>query len=290
MHEALRQMLLRYRPQRLEDYTRALREILQEISLLGLWRSKFFEKAAFYGGSSLRILYGLDRFSEDLDFSALTPMPDFDWARYVTALEKELLAFGLELHIETKDKALDSPIRSAFLKANTLRQLMVIQADRDILDRVPSTQLIRIRLEIDTDPPPGFGTEVKYLLRPIPFPVRTYVLSDLFAGKMHALLCRRWKNRVKGRDWYDLVWFVTHHPQLHLSHLEHRMRQTGHLQGDTPLSEHIFRTRLHEAIHKLDVDQARTEVEPFIHNPEVLQVWSRDFFLDIVSRIVIINE
>ena len=288
MHEALRQMLLRYRPQRLEDYTRALREILQEISLLGLWRSKFFEKAAFYGGSSLRILYGLDRFSEDLDFSALTPMPDFDWARYVTALEKELLAFGLELHIETKDKALDSPIRSAFLKANTLRQLLVIQADRDILDRVPSTQLIRIRLEIDTDPPPGFGTEVKYLLRPIPFPVRTYVLSDLFAGKMHALLCRRWKNRVKGRDWYDLVWFVTHHPQLHLSHLEHRMRQTGHLQGDTPLSEQIFRTRLHEAIHKLDVDQARTEVEPFIHNPEVLQVWSRDFFLDIVSKIAII--
>src|SRR5271157_4585321 len=207
MNEAIARMMARYDGRRREDYVRALREILQEIALLGLWRSKFFEKAAFYGGTALRILYGLDRFSEDLDFSLLEPKPDFDLSKYCVALQTEMRSFGFEVTIESKEKRRQSAVQSAFIKSNTLKQLVVIETAEELVRTVPRGQVLKIRLEVDTVPPPGFSTEVKYLLHPIPFPVKSYTLPDLFAGKRHALLCRRWKTRVKGRDWYDFVWF-----------------------------------------------------------------------------------
>ena len=182
MNEAVSRMLARYAPRSLDDRVQALREILQEIALLGLWRSKFFEKAAFYGGTSLRLLYGLDRFSEDLDFSLLRPTPNFDLQHYAAALEREIAAFGFDVRLEKKDKTAESKVQSAFLKADTVKHLMVIETSEPLLRTVPHGQRIKIRLEVDTDPPPGFGTETKFLLHPVPFGVRTYVLPDLFAG------------------------------------------------------------------------------------------------------------
>ncbi|ORJ54767.1 nucleotidyl transferase AbiEii/AbiGii toxin family protein [Geothermobacter hydrogeniphilus] len=246
---------------------------------------KFFERAAFYGGTALRILYGLDRFSEDLDFSLLRPMPDFSLGRYSQALERELAAFGFEVRVEQKGKAVATAVQSAFLKADTANELLVIQAGEPIRRQIPAGQVTRIKIEVDTAPPPGFATENKFLLQPIPFSVRSYRLPDLFAGKMHAVLCRRWKNRVKGRDWYDLIWYCAHHPELHLAHLEQRMRQSGHWNGTASLSPDSFHDLLAGSIGRLDVDQARREVLPFVRNPEALAVWSREFFLDVVRRI-----
>ncbi len=285
MHEAVARMISKYECRSTEDYTHALREIMQEIALLGLWRSKFFEKAAFYGGTALRILYGLDRFSEDLDFSLLSPMIGFDLDKYSTALEKELRAFGFDVRMEKRNKAIAGPVQSAFLKANTLNELLVITTDESIVREVPRGQILKIKLEVDTNPPGGFDTESKFLLQPIPFAVRTYTLPDLFAGKMHAVLCRQWKNRVKGRDWYDLVWYVANKPELHLSHLEQRMRQSGHWSDNHTLDEGLFRRLLSEKIDTLDLDQARNEVEPFVKHPEALAIWSREFFHDVGARI-----
>lgn len=285
MHEALAQMISKYECRRLEDTVRALREIMQQIALLGLWRSKFFENAAFYGGTAMRVLYGLDRFSEDLDFSLLKPMRQFNIAKYLAALQKELEGFGFDVRAEQRNKAVKSAVQSAFLKANTLNQLLVIETAEEIMHEVPRGQVLKIKLEVDTDPPPGFSTRTKYLLQPIPFAVRVYALPDLFAGKMHAILCRKWKIRVKGRDWYDLVWYAARHPELHLSHLEQRMRQSGHWESNEALSAESFDTLMHNAIERLDVDQARREVEPFVSNPDSLEVWSRDFFRDVASRI-----
>ena len=285
MHEALARMLAKYESMRLEDTMRALREIMQEIALLGLWRSKFFENAAFYGGTAMRVLYGLDRFSEDLDFSLIKPIPGFDIAKYLAALQKELEAFGFDVRVAQRKKALKSAVQSAFLKANTLKQLLVIETAEEILREVPRGQVLKIKLEVDTDPPSGFSTETKYLLQPIPFAVRVFALPDLFAGKMHAILCRKWKTRIKGRDWYDLVWYAANHPQLHLSHLEQRMRQSGHWKNTKALSVASFKTLMLNAIEHLSVDQARREVEPFVRNPESLKIWSRDFFKDVASRI-----
>ena len=288
MNNAIVRMLERYEPVRIDDYIRALREILQEIALLGLWRSKFFDKAAFYGGTALRILYGLDRFSEDLDFSLLKPADDFDLSRYIGALEKEIQSFGFEVSLTTRGKNASSPIQSAFLKANTMKQLLVIETADRIVRQIPKGQVIKIKIEIDTNPPPDFETESKYLLHPIPFPVKTFVLPDLFAGKMHAVLCRQWKSRVKGRDWYDLVWYISNHPRLHLRHLEQRMIQSGHLKEGEHLTNDKFSDLLERTIEKLNVKQARTEVESFVKPPEALEVWSKEFFTDIAKRIILV--
>jgi hypothetical protein len=288
MNDAIARMLDRYECQSIEDYVRALREIMQEIALLGLWRSKFFEKAAFYGGTALRILYGMDRFSEDLDFSLLKPMTDFDLSRYSVAVERELRSFGFEAIMTTREKKDESPVQSAFLKANTLKQLLTIKTAEEIVWPIPRGQVLKIKIEVDTNPPPGFVTENKFILQPIPFSVRTFVLPDLFAGKMHAVLCRRWKSRVKGRDWFDLVWYAANHPQLHLSHLEQRMIQSGHLKQDEQMNSEKFFALTAEAVNKLDVNQARREVEPFVRNSDALEVWSREFFQDVIRRIVVV--
>ena len=285
MNEAVATMLERYENHSLEDHLQALREILQEIALLGLWRSKFFDKAAFYGGTALRILYGLDRFSEHMDFSLLSPMDDFDLSAYTTALQKELAAFGFDVRIDRRGKSAESAIQSAFLKTNTLNQLLVIETSEELLKTVHRGQILKIKLEIDTDPPPEFETHTRYLLQPIPFAVRTYKLPDLFAGKMHAILCRKWKTRVKGRDWYDLVWYAANHPRLHLAHLEQRMRQSGHWKSQEQLSPEMFKQLFHRAVDKLVVEQARREVEAFIRDRRSLAVWSRKLFHDIADRI-----
>lgn len=285
MNEAVTRMLAKYEPKSVDDSIRALREIIQEIALLGLWRAKFFEHAAFYGGTALRILHGLDRFSEDLDFSLLSPSADFNLARYTASLEEELQAFGFNVRVEMVEKAVDSAVQSAFLKANTRNELLVIEVGEELASQVADGQLLKVKIEVDTDPPPGFATQTRYLLQPIPFAVRSYSLPDLFAGKMHAILFRKWKNRVKGRDWYDLIWYAANHPHLNLGHLEQRMRQTGHWSGDLSLSPVEFNTMLSAAIARLDVDQARKDVTPFIKNQQMLALWSHEFFSDVVRRI-----
>ena len=285
MNEAIARMLSKYECRGLNDYINALREILQEVALLGLWRGKFFEKAAFYGGTALRVLYGLDRFSEDMDFSLLEPFDSFDITGYTLFLQRETSGFGFDVRVERIDKAIQSPIQSAFLKANTRNQLLVIETGEEILQTIPQGQILRIKLEVDTDPPPGFATQTRYLLQPIPFAVRAFALPDLFAGKMHAILFRKWKSRVKGRDWYDLVWYAANHPELHLHHLEQRMRQTGDWKENADLTPARFEAILMEAINNLDIEQARKEVEPFVKHPENLFIWSRDFFLDVASKI-----
>jgi predicted nucleotidyltransferase component of viral defense system len=288
MNEAVAQLLSRYRPETAQDYRQAPREILQDVALLGLWRSNFFDKAAFYGGTALRILHGLDRFSEDLYFSLLAPDPSFDLSRYTASLEREVRAFGFDVTCEVKAGREGRAVRSAFLRADTVKKLLTIEARPEVIAAVPKGQLIKIKLEIDTDPPPGFETQVRFLLQPVPFSVRTYSLLDLFAGKMHALLYRKWRNRVKGRDWYDFVWFAGNHPELRLAHLEQRMRQSGDWTEVGALTGDALKQLLENAIQTLDTEAARREVEPFVRDPAALQVWSREFFRAVAGRIVLV--
>jgi len=288
MHDAIGNMLERYECHTRDDYTNALREILQDVALLGLWRSKFFEHAAFYGGTALRLLYGSDRFSEDLDFSLLKTDDAFSLGNYGEALCREIRSFGFEVDFDDRKKARPSAVESAFLKANTYRQLVLIGVAEEFLHDLHPAKNLKIRLEVDTDPPGNFETETRYVLRPVPFPVRTYRLPDLFAGKLHAILCRKWKTRVKGRDWYDLVRYVAQHPQVRLAHLESRMRQSGDYTGDAELTPEVLQARLRRAVDGLDVEKARREVAPFIKDQRALDVWSREFFAEVITRIVTI--
>lgn len=279
----------RYTLQTTDDHINALREILQELALLGLWRGKFFEHAAFYGGTALRVLHGLDRYSEDLDFSLLKPNAQFSLKPYAQSLQREIASFGFTIRFEERKTPRRGTIESAFLKGNTLQQLVVIGGDQRTGVGIPANQLLKIKLEVDTDPPGGFTTESRYILAPLPFAVRTYTLPDLFAGKLHAVLCRKWRKRVKGRDWYDLVWYLGRHPELNLRHLQARMRQSGDHPADVELTPVLLMDYLQKAINSLDVEQAKTEVTPFLTDPETTRVWSKDFFHSIIDNIVVVE-
>lgn len=285
MKNLIIKMLDDYHPQTKNEYERAIHEIIQEIALLGLWRSKFFEHAAFYGGTALRILYGLDRFSEDLDFSLLKLNRDFNLLPFLKSIEEELEISGLPIDMKYKNNRPNDTIQSAFLKTGTLETFIRIGLDESLRKYIQSNEVIKIKLEIDIDPPPHFATEVRYLLKPIPFSVRSYIPEDLFAGKMHALLCRPYKVRVKGRDWYDFVWYITKNIPLHLAHLESRLRQSGHYSNKTALTQTNLLDLMKEKIMGLNVTAAKEDIRRFIRDPKALDVWSQDFFLNLLSRL-----
>ncbi len=286
MNPALQAMLAKYTRGSADESINALREVLQEVCLLGLWRGKFFEHAAFYGGTALRILYGLDRFSEDMDFSLLNPDDSFSLRRYHPYVERELSSWGFTAMLETKEKTVDSAVESTFLKANTREQLLVIEAAEEVAAGVYPGKRLKIKFEVDTDPPPEFETETKFCLQPIPFSVLVYTPPSLFAGKMHALLCRGWGNRLKGRDWYDFVWYVGRNTELDLKHLEVRMRQSGHYTDEAPITGEKFYEIVKAKIASLDVDRARADVVRFLPDSAALDIWSSDFFVAVAQRVI----
>lgn len=270
--KVVEQMLSRYPA---DERRHALREVMQEIALAGLQRAGFFEKAAFYGGTCLRIFHGLPRFSEDLDFSLLSPEPGFSLTPYFKALREEFHAFGFEVDIAERQKVAASAVVSAFLKEGT-----------SVYDvRVASQPQLKIKLEVDTNPPGGFATQQQLLVQPYSFYVGCFALPDLYAGKVHALLFRRWKNRVKGRDWFDFEWYVRQGAALHLRHLAERARQSGDWHQPV-LSRDDLMALLRARIASLDVQAAKQDVLPFVRAPEALAIWSRDYFLALAEKVV----
>ncbi len=285
MKHSLDPLLARYPLQATEDYEHALKEIVQELALLGLWRSKFFEHAAFYGGTVLRIFHGLRRFSEDLDFSLLAPRDEFRLTPHLGAVRDELLSFGFHFSVEEKTKAVTAAIESAFIKGDTRINLLHIGLPDWLAQRIPALQQVRVKLELDTQPPSGAETEVRTLLMPIPHQVRLYDLPSLMSGKLHAVLCRKWQNRVKGRDWYDLVWYAGRNIHPNLPHLAARMTQTGHWTAGEVLNVTALRRLLLDRIAEVDFAAAADDVRPFITDAAELRLWSRDFFRDVAQRV-----
>ncbi len=279
-HPAIVKMLEKYDLSTADKTYEALREILQEIVLLGLARAGFFDYALFYGGTALRILYGLDRFSEDLDFSLLAPDENFDLSVYEDTVIEALRSFGFEVTIQLKKSG-----------GNTSQHLLNIEAPADIIKTFGQGRLVKIKFEVDTQPPLDFESEKKTLLVPSPFTVHTMTLPSLFAGKMHAILCRNWTSRPKGRDWYDLVWYISHGYELDIKHLNARLQQNcawQENQGMTipaGLDENYILELLRVRIDDLDIAAAKRDVEVFISDKRVLDIWSRDFYMDIIQQI-----
>jgi len=287
MNSLIRSIMPDPLPDTVNGMVNAIREIMQSLALLGLWRAKFFEHAALYGGTSLRILYRADRFSEDLDFSLLRSSAGFDFSVYATALQNELKAFGFDVTFEVRHKNVRTAIESAFLKGNTYKLLIVIKAPEKILSVINQQSIMKVKLEVDTEPPLGFNTEMKYVFSPVQFAVRSYTLPSMFAGKIHAMLFRKWKNRVKGRDWYDFAWYASHHPVLNLAHLEERMRQSGDYKDKANLTKTRLMEFIDKAINDVNLDQARKEVTPFVSDARTLDVWDKGFFRAAAERIIL---
>lgn len=272
-----------YQPKTADDYKQALREIMQQLALAGLSRSGFFSKAAFYGGTALRIFYGLDRFSEDLDFSLLQKDENFNLEYYLKFIEDEFLAQGMVVTIKTKHKSVVSAVESAFLKSETFWGELILETSVPGLG-IKQNIGLKIKIEVDTKPPLGFETEEKLLLKPYSFYVKCFVLEDLFAGKMHALLFRKWGNNVKGRDWYDLEWYIKKGINLNLQHFLSRARDSSDWSKETN-SESEFKKLLTARIENLNIEIAKKDVERFIQNPKVLQIWSKQYFLDLIKML-----
>lgn len=286
----IEQMLAKYNIQSEDELINALKEVFQEIALLGLYRGGFFEKAAFYGGTALRILYGLGRFSEDLDFTLLKKNPNFDIEKYFSSVIEEFEALGISISLAKKTKLSNSNIESAFLKNDTSIHTLNIQANNleNILNGVHSGKKLKIKLEVDINPPLKFQTESKTLLLPITFNVKSMTLSNLYAGKMHAILFRSWRTRVKGRDWYDFEWYVKNSVKLNLEHLAERIYESGNLDRNTLLTQDLFQKMLYKKIESLDIENAIAEVRPFIKDHSVFDFWSRDYFKLLTDKILFV--
>ena len=247
----------------------AIFEVNQQVILAGLHNGEFFDVASFYGGTCLRIFHGLQRFSEDMDFSLLTPDDDFDFTKYFQPIIDGFAIVGREVEITKKDKKNFGKVESAFLKDTTDVYDVSFQTDRSI----------KIKIEVDTHPPLNFRTEQKLLLQPHSFMTRCLTLPDLFAGKMHALVYRAWKNRVKGRDWYDFEWYVRHNVPLGFTHLAERALQFN----NEVLDKDLFILRLKEKLASANINQVKSDVLPFVKNPRELDIWSNDYFVQLAD-------
>ena len=279
----IKEWLQEYQPRNMEEAGLALREIMQEVALAGLYREGFFEKAAFYGGTALRILHGLDRFSEDLDFSLLQHDDDFKIEKYLGAIEDEFSSLGMKVSIQEKTKKIKSNVDSAFLKSDTLWHELELE---NLNPPIPYDNRlhVKIKIEVDTKPPGGFITEDKLLLKPFSFYVKTYTLPDLFAGKMHALLFRKWKQRMKGRDWYDMEWYIRKGTPLHLGHFVSRAIDSNDLDSDA-LSIEAFKNILREKINNVSMEMIKEDVRKFIKDDSSIKIWSSSYFLDLIEKL-----
>ena len=270
-NEIFNQMLSAYDQTTEQQKRNAIFEVNQQIILAGLYNGGFFNEAAFYGGTCLRIFHGLQRFSEDMDFSLLAPNEDFDFTKYFQPIIDQFALVDRNVEIKKKDKKNFGKVESAFLKDNT-----------DVYDITFQTEKsIKIKIEVDTQPPMSFHTEQKLLLLPESFMTRCFTLPCLYAGKMHALVYRVWKNRVKGRDWYDLEWYVRHNVPLNFTYLHERALQFN----NEDITKESFLEKLNEHLATTDIKQVKADILPFIRNPKEMAIWSNDYFLQLAQMI-----
>ena len=283
MDNILNQMLDAYENITVSDKKNSIKEVMQEIVLCGLSRAGFFKYVAFYGGTALRIFYGLDRFSEDLDFSLKVADPNFDLNNFLPLLEKEVKSYGVNFNIEEKIKSSDSNIKSAFLKGNTKEHLLIFYNEQ--ISSISHNEIIKVKLEVDVNPPEFATFENKFRLLPIPYQVTLYDMPSLFAGKLHAVICRGWKSRIKGRDLYDYIFYLSNNTSFNLKHLESRLKQTEFISVEKEITLDDVRKFLCDRFRTIDFEQAKQDVLPFIKNISALDIWSEDFFVAITENL-----
>jgi len=284
MNSVLKNMLDKYNIRNSIDETNAMKEIIQEIVICGLSRGGFFNEAAFYGGTALRIFYGLNRFSEDLDFALLDPNKEFDLSKYFSYIEKEVQAYGLNLTITTKEKNKDSNIVSAFLKGDTKEHILMFFPNEN-MENTTSLKSIKIKFEVDVNPPAGANYDLKYKLLPSPHQVRIYDEPSLFAGKIHAILCRNWGYRTKGRDLYDYIFYLAKGTKVNLELLKEKLINSNVIKRDDEFSIDTLKEMLNKKFEEIDFTDAKEDVITFIEDIDSLNLWNSEFFIEISKNI-----
>ncbi len=285
MNNILETQLRKYDTSSLEKKENALKEIVQEITLCGLAKARFFDKAAFYGGTALRIFYQLDRFSEDLDFALVKEDPFFDLSAYFPFAAKELKYYGLKRNVVLKTKSKRANIQSAFVKGNTLTQRRTVFPESLETKKIVSNQVLKVKLEVDIHPALGAGYETKYSLFPFPYQIRVFDAPSLFSGKIHAIICRNWQSRVKGRDLYDYLFYLAKSIPFNLTYLQKKLERSGVISAPASLSLEEVKGLLRDRFNKIDFKTATEDVRPFLPHPEALDLWSKELFISVTDSL-----
>ena len=279
MIDLIKKRLAEYKVTGAIEEENALKEIVQEIILFALWQADFFEVAAFQGGTSLRILHGLTRFSEDIDFILLEPDLEFSWQPYLDKLEETCKEFGIEPEALDKNR-MDRNVKAAVIKDNSIAN----QLNLSFMNN-NGGQKLKIKLEIDCNPPAGSGFEYTYLDFPVDFEVGHQDLSSNFALKTHALLCRPY---LKGRDWYDFNWYIAQGVTLNLDLLKNALEQYGPWKGeDLEVDREWLVKALGEKIASINWKKAALDVERFLKPVEQksLTLWSEKFYMSKLKKL-----
>lgn len=284
MDSKLHELVSKYNIVTIEDKKNAIKEIMQEIVLVGLYKAKFFDKAAFYGGTALRIFYGLNRFSEDLDFSLIEKDNNFNFNNYFPSIVDVAHKYGLNVEITSKEKIESTDIKSAFLKSNIIETITLFFDEEDV-KHINHNERIKIKFEVDITPPPLATYEIKYRLSPEPYSIRLYDKESLFSGKLHAVICRGWKSRVKGRDLYDYVFYLQNDIKFNLKHLQERLIDSNFITRDDEFNLEIVKNILKRRFEQIDFNEAKDDVKPFIKDKDALNIWSKEFFISITDSL-----
>lgn len=277
--KVIEERIKEYKPTGKEEELNAFKEIVQEIILSALSRAEFFKYAAFQGGTSLRIVHGLNRFSEDMDFVMFQADPNFKWSHFFKEIDLEFSGYGFRLEIRDRSNA-ENTVKRAFLKENSFGKVLKLVYERTRFD----IQVVNIKLEVDTNPPLGSGFETKIISFPEPFSIVVQDLPSLFSGKMHALLCREY---TKGRDWYDFIWYMSRKIELNLLNLQNALVQQGPWKGEELNIDNIWvNEKLREKIESIDWEIAKRDVRPFLRSRQMrsLDLWNKNYFLDTLSQ------
>lgn len=280
----IEEIIKSYNPEIINDNKAILRVIIQSIVLIVLGRSDFFKKASFYGGTALRIFYDLNRYSEDLDFTLNSVDDNFTIAPFIESIKNVALSYGLELEISIKPKQINTPVESAFAKINTYQTFINLKMNSELTKLLHKDEVIKVKFEIDCEPALGFTTENKWIDMPEFAPVIVLDEASLFAGKLHAILCRNYKNTVKGRDYYDFLFYVRRGISPNLNYLRNKLINTGKINEKDTFNIEVLKKMLIKRFEQVDFEQVKNDTERFIINNEDLTTYSKDLFIQMAKK------
>jgi predicted nucleotidyltransferase component of viral defense system len=281
----IEEIIKTYNLETINDNKAILREIVQSIVLVGLSRTDFFKKASFYGGTALRIFYDLNRYSEDLDFTLNNVDKNFSIAPFIESIKNVALSYGLELEISIKQKQISTPVESVFEKINTYQTFINLKMNSELTKLLHKDEVIKVKFEIDCEPALGFTTENKWIDMPEFAPVIVLDEASLFAGKLHAILCRNYKNTVKGRDYYDFLFYVRRGISPNLNYLRNKLINTGKINEKDTFNIEVLKEMLIKRFEQVDFEQVKNDTERFIINNEDLSTYSKDLFIQMAKKI-----
>ena len=288
MESKLQEMFLRKGAKTPLQIDMAVKEVLQELILSALSTTDFFGKAAFYGGTSLRIFHGLPRFSEDLDFMVAEPV-SIDFNDYIPEMKRQLSVLGIDVEVSEEERS-NPDLVAGMVKGNTKELYLYMYSEDDLVRSIYKKELIRVKIEISTHYSDKAKKKIWMKNMPYPYSVTLFDLPTLFAGKIHAVLCRGWEGRVKGRDLYDFLFYANRGSTFNLGFLNDKFKMSGYSERDLTHEEVI--ERLVERFSTLDYESARKDAMRFIRGKQIWSIdqWCPELFIEMAKELISEDE